>query len=190
MAEKKDDHLQKQKEDCFILWLQYGDDGFAAIQRDMRRLGWSNWNYSVLYDDGEKGGKSKTLGWISKHGWERAKKEIEAVEKFETTEDEKLDKQIEQAVNRAWFVIQVKGRDAGKEDYQIHISYVRTLVDFRAKVKENRDLFGSFVQMWMDLSEAMPVIDKAAAEMLVNLSEKILDWAKKKYAVDQEEEIG
>ncbi len=65
--EKPGDH---RYEDCFRLFLLHKGRNFCLIEREMRALGYADFNRRILYSRKEKG--EYKPGWIEKYGWRTA----------------------------------------------------------------------------------------------------------------------
>ena len=69
-AELMDTIYTERYEACFELYLKHGGRNLSRIEREMRGLGYSDFNRRIFYNRKEKG--IYKPGWIKKYEWAMA----------------------------------------------------------------------------------------------------------------------
>ncbi len=163
-------------EQCFRLYLRFNGQQHDRIEKEMRRH-WPGWSKQNLFSRGDK------IGWIEKHGWERALREKIALasSSHAVTEEQALFLEISQTRKVLHTKISVKGQSIDRDAVYQHLAYCRLSIDAMARLKGTGLTFETFVAFWEQVLEWLTEKSSEAASALLSVADELLDEARIKY---------
>lgn len=171
--------------DAFALYLKYNGERFDLLEDEMRRMGWATFRKQVLTNRGKD--KNFREGWIDKFGWKNALKlHLAATATASETSAESLLMENETIRKAAFIEIQAGGVRASKEIVWQHNTYTQNCIKILASLDAARDNYQNFVFFLQHLVAAAPGISPDLAKAICEAEDALLDWAEKKFVVDEE----
>jgi hypothetical protein len=166
---------QEQIDAALDLYLKYNGGNLAAIEREMRVLGYSNFSKQRIRKSDGKGGYT---GWEIEYNWPRLLKlkeerTVEALEKFD---DEKL-LSLSLSILQG---LQEKIHTDSAAGYQVNLILER-INEIRARRPAEVDRYGNFLIFLEDLLKAANQIAPDLTKAIHAAKDPLLDWAEKKY---------
>lgn len=178
-------HHPDEIKDAFALYLKYGGDRLDLLEADMHRMGWTSFNKQLLKNRGK--GTNFREGWIAKFGWEHSLKvHLADITTVAATSAESLLAENENIRKAAYMEIQVQGVRASKEIVWQHNTYTQNCIKILDKLEAARDNYGNFTFFLKHLLAAAVEISPALAKELCEAEEPLIDWAEKKFIVEED----
>lgn len=182
------EHLMTEEQaHAFSLYLKYGGERHDLIEREMHEAGYVGFKQNKLRDRGK--GKNHRDGWVNKFGWDHAlKKHLEGVatNQIASTSGEKLLIEVEFIREAIFEAIKFKGAANSKDLVWQHKKYVDSSVDILKQLNDARDNYGNFVFFLKHLVTSAVTISPALAKELCDAEDAIIEWAERKFIVEEE----
>ncbi|MCC6328974.1 MAG: hypothetical protein IT174_10690 [Acidobacteria bacterium] len=169
--------------DCFDLYLKYNGSNFPAIQKEMREKGWSTFTSQNI----RKKVKGEYEGWEIDFGWKKALDERNARKgQVAMTSAEGLHYEVESVRKNLYEVILEKGIRDPDNKWLLweHGKYVKKTAEILSSMDAARDNYANFVFFLKHLLSAATKISPEMARALCEAEDALLDWAEKKFVVE------
>lgn len=177
------------RELCRKLYCKYGGKNLDAVERDMRKAGYVNWNKAVLHDRGREGTKNYRVGWINNFGFERSLKlHLEKLTEQVNDDEQGLYIDIKSVRQRLGKV--ALGDSASKDDLAKYRDFCKLEIEARRNLNLTRDNLETFVSGYEKLLIWAAGVDDQLAKLLVKHTDRFADLAAAHYGKEDEVDDG
>jgi hypothetical protein len=167
---------------CRSLYCKYGGRNHDAIQAEMRKAGYANWQKANLHDRGKEGTSRWRMGWISRYGFDNSLK-LHLQKLTEAVNDDEQDLYIGIRTVRKAVQAVVVGKSASKDEIYQYRDFCKLEIEARKNLDLSRDNLETFVAGYEKLMQWAP---DDLAKLLVKYGEQLVDMAKTHYGSSEE----
>lgn len=174
------EYPEEARELCRRLYCKYGGKNYDAIERDMRRAGWSNWSKKNLDDRA-----GNRMGWVTKFGFENSLR-LHLEKLVEKVNDDVQDLYLAIKTIRKKLQAEALGRNASKDVRRELREYAKLEIDARDRLDLTRANLETFAEAYELLSGWAVDIDAELATRFVKNADRFMELAQAHYGKQED----